>query len=158
MSSRAKNYLGIHLFLMLYSTGAIFSKLAGRNELFSLPFLLLYGVQILILFLYAVGWQQFIKRMPLSAAYANKAVTVVWGCIWGILIFQEHISAGKLIGGILVLAGVALYGYADGKMADKSDVGMLENSEGELADNYDVGMSDKSDVEIGRNSKEVGDE
>lgn len=148
MSSRVKNYVGIHLFLMLYSTGAIFSKLAGRNELFSLPFLLLYGVQILILFLYAVGWQQFIKRMPLSAAYANKAVTVVWGCIWGILIFQERISAGKVIGGILVLAGVALYGYADGKMAD--------NSEWEMAENSDVGMIDKSDREIGRNSEFKG--
>ncbi len=142
MSLRAKNYLGIHLFLMLYSTGAIFSKLAGRNELFSLPFLLLYGVQILILFLYAVGWQQFIKRMPLSAAYANKAVTVVWGCIWGIIIFQEQISVGKVIGGILVLVGVALYGYADGKVGA----------------GFDVKMGDNSDGELGHNSKEVGDE
>ncbi len=120
MGSRVKVYGGLHFLLMLYSTGAIISKLAGRHELFSLSFCLLYGLQIIILFFYAIGWQQFIKRMPLSVAYANKAVTVVWGCIWGIIIFQEQISVGKVIGGILVLFGVALYWYADGKMGDNS--------------------------------------
>lgn len=105
---------------MLYSTGGIISKLAGQQAFLSLPFLLLYGGEILILAFYAIGWQQFIKRMPLSAAYANKAVTVVWGCVWGVLVFHERLSAGKIIGGLLVLAGVALYGYADGKMDKKS--------------------------------------
>ena len=81
--------------------------------------MLLYGAEILILAFYAIGWQQFIKRMPLSAAYANKAVTVVWGCIWGVVFFQEQLSVGKIIGAVLVLAGIALYGYADGKAADQ---------------------------------------
>ena len=56
--------------------------------------------------------------MPLSVAYANKAVTVVWGCIWGMLIFHEHLTAGRIVGAMLVLAGVALYGYADGKAGE----------------------------------------
>ena len=100
---------------MLYSTGGIISKLAAGQPFLSLPFILLYGVEILILAFYAIGWQQFIKRMSLSAAYANKAVTVVWGCIWGMLVFDEHITSGKVIGILLVLCGVALYGYADGR-------------------------------------------
>ena len=115
MNSRVKTYFAIHIFLMIYSTGGIISKFAGRHEFLSLPFILLYGLQIVILAFYAVGWQQFIKRMPLSAAYANKAVGVVWGCIWGVIIFQEHLSVGKVAGCLLVLVGVALYGYADGK-------------------------------------------
>ncbi len=113
--SRFKLYLALHLFLMLYSTGGIFSKLAAGQEFLSLPFILLYGAEILILGFYAIGWQQFVKRMPLSAAYANKAVTVVWGCVWGVLLFREKLSTGKILGGLLVLAGVALYGFADGK-------------------------------------------
>lgn len=121
MSVRNKNYIALHLFLMLYSTGAIISKLAAQQELLSLPFFLLYGCQVLILAFYAIGWQQFIKRMPLSVAYANKAVTVVWGCIWGVLIFQEHLSVGKVVGGLMVLCGIALYGYADGQTASADD-------------------------------------
>lgn len=119
MASNVKTSIALHLFLMVYSVGGIVSKLAAGKEFLSLPFLFLYGAEILILAFYAFGWQQFIKRMPLSVAYANKAVTVIWGCLWGVLFFHEHLSAGKVIGALLVLIGVALYGCADGKAAKK---------------------------------------
>ncbi len=119
MASNVKTSIALHLFLMVYSVGGIVSKLAAGKEFLSLPFLFLYGAEILILAFYAFGWQQFIKRMPLSVAYANKAVTVIWGCLWGVLFFNEHLSAGKVIGALLVLIGVALYGCADGKAAKK---------------------------------------
>jgi len=115
MKDKSKIYIALHLFLMLYSTGGIISKLAGRHDFLSPTFILLYALEILILAFYAIGWQQFIKRMPLSVAYASKAVTVVWGCIWGVLFFHEQLSPGKVFGAILVLCGIALYGYADGK-------------------------------------------
>lgn len=118
MKPNVKVYIALHLFLMVYSVSGILSKLAAGKAFLSLPFLLLYGGEILLLAFYAIGWQQFMKRMPLSAAYANKAVTVIWGCVWGVLIFREQLSAGKIVGGLLVLVGVALYGWADGK-ADK---------------------------------------
>ena len=121
MKNKSKLYLSLHLFLMLYSTGGILSKLAAGQAFLSPMFILLYGLEIVILAFYAIGWQQFIKRMPLSVAYANKAVTVVWGCIWGVLIFREHLTIGKVIGGLLVLCGVALYGYADGKKDKEAD-------------------------------------
>ena len=120
MKDKSKIYIALHLFLMIYSTGGIISKLAGRHAFFSFTFILLYALEILILAFYAIGWQQFIKRMPLSVAYANKAVTVVWGCIWGVLIFHEQLTPGKVIGALLVLCGIALYGYADGKAGENS--------------------------------------
>ena len=115
MKKKAKIYFALHLFLMVYSTAGIISKLAAGEEFLSPRFLDLYGIEILILAFYAIGWQQFIKRMPLSVAYANKAVTVIWGCVWGVLIFREHLTVGKVAGALLVLGGVALYGIADGK-------------------------------------------
>ena len=120
MKSKTKLFLALHLFLMVYSTAGIISKLAAGEEFLSPRFLVLYGIEILILAFYAVGWQQFIKRMPLSVAYANKAVTVIWGCVWGVLIFHEYLTVGKVAGALLVLGGVALYGIADGK-AGKTD-------------------------------------
>lgn len=121
MNTKAKTYIALHLFLMLYSAGGIISKLAAGYPFLSTPFILLYGLEILILAFYAIGWQQFMKRMPLSAAYANKAVTVIWGGVWGVLIFREQLSAGKIVGGLLVLVGVALYGWADGKADKEAD-------------------------------------
>lgn len=115
MKSKYKLFLALHLFLMVYSVSGIVSKLAADKAFLSPAFIALYALEIMILAFYAVGWQQFVKRMPLSVAYANKAVTVVWGCVWGALIFHEQLTPGKIVGGLLVLAGVALYGYADGK-------------------------------------------
>ena len=115
MKAKTKLYLALHLFLMLYSTGGIVSKLAAGQAFLSVPFITFYALEILILAVYALGWQQFVKRMPLSVAYANKAVTVIWGSLWGVLVFHEHLTPGKIIGGLLVLCGVALYGYADGR-------------------------------------------
>lgn len=122
MKPKIKLYIALHLFLMIYASTGLISKLAAGKEFLSLPFILLYGVEILLLAFYAIGWQQFVKRMPLSLLYANRAVTVVWGCVWAVLIFRENLTPGKIGGVVLVLAGVALYGFADGKENEKTDI------------------------------------
>lgn len=101
--------IGLHLLLMGYSLGGIFSKLAGKEEFLSWRFLLYYGCVIVVLGVYAVGWQQVLKRLPLTVAFSNKAVTLVWGLIWGVLFFQEQITLGKIIGIAFVMVGVVLY-------------------------------------------------
>lgn len=111
---RITTLIALHIMLIVFSMAAVCSKLAGRQEFMSFKFILFYGLVILSLGVYAIGWQQVIKRMPLTAAYANKAITVVWGIIWGIIIFGEHISIGQIIGAVLVIAGVIVYAYADG--------------------------------------------
>ena len=103
----------LHLLLMVYSLGAIFSKLAGQHEVFSLQFFLFYGLVLLDLAIYAVMWQQILKKMPLVTAYANKAVTVIWGLIWGILVFGETITVRKIIGAAIIIAGIVLVVKAD---------------------------------------------
>ena len=103
----------MHLLLMLYSLGGICSKLAGRYPLFSLPFFLFYGLVLLDLALYAIMWQQILKKVPLITAYANKAVTVIWGLVWGMLVFGETITARKVIGAAIIIAGVVMVVRSD---------------------------------------------
>ena len=117
--SKIKVLVILHLMLMFYSMSGIFSKLAAQETLLSLRFCLYYGGIILLLGLYAIGWQQIIKRLPLTTAFANKAVSVVWGIIWGCLIFKESITIGKVIGAILVVYGVVLYAYSDNDKKDE---------------------------------------
>ena len=75
----------------------------------------------MILAVYAIGWQQIIKTMPLSVAYANRAVTVAWGMIWGFLIYSEKITSGKIIGSLIVISGVILFAFSDNKAEEKKD-------------------------------------
>ena len=108
-----KDYLLLHGVLLLFSLASVCSKLAGQQEFMSLPFILYYGGLILLLGIYAIAWQQVIKRMPLSTAFANKAVTVVWGLVWGMLLFGERLTWGKAAGCLVIMAGIWLYATAD---------------------------------------------
>ena len=111
--SKLKVLFLLHLMLMIYSLSGICSKKAAEVPFLSLKFCLYYGIVILLLAFYAIGWQQIIKRLPLTTAFANKAVTVVWGIIWGAVFFHEKITLGKLLGAAIVIAGVVLYVLSD---------------------------------------------
>ena len=109
MSKNTKTILALNALLMFFSLGGIFSKLASKQPFLSLKFILCYGALLFIMFVYAIGWQQIIKRLPLTMAYANRAITIVWGIIWGLLFFNEKLNLGKIIGAVIVIAGVLLY-------------------------------------------------
>ncbi|MEG1366687.1 MAG: EamA family transporter [Oscillospiraceae bacterium] len=108
-----KTYVLLHVLMLLFSFSPICAKLAGQEKFLSFNFILFYGLVIVILGIYAILWQQVIKRMPLTTAYANKAITVVWGMLWGMLIFGESITVQKLIGAAIIIAGVVLYATSD---------------------------------------------
>ncbi len=103
-----KKYILLHLLLFFFSFCSVFSKLAASYEFLSWQFCLFYGISIMILGIYAVLWQQIIKKMPLVIAFLNKAVTIIWGMIWGTLIFSEKITLNMIIGCIVVIIGVVM--------------------------------------------------
>ena len=109
---RARVLLALHLLLVVFSLSGIMSKLAAKFPFMSTGFILCYGAMIVVLGIYAIGWQQVIKRIPLTTAYANRAVTVIWGIVWGALLFGEPVSWQKVAGALVVLAGVALFATA----------------------------------------------
>ena len=109
-----KNYIFLHSALFLYSLCGIASKAAAGYDFFSFPFLLLYGLSIFGLMVYAVLWQQVLKRMDLTHAFMNKAVVLVWGILWGVLLFEEHLTWNMLVGAAIVMVGVCIAGASDG--------------------------------------------
>lgn len=116
MKSKVKHIkiiVALHGILAVYSTSTIFSKLAAKQEFLSFRFCLYYGMIILLLGFYAVGWQQIIKRLPLTTAFANKAVTIVWGIVWGFLFFEEPITPGKIAGAVMIVCGIVMYALSD---------------------------------------------
>lgn len=108
MKTNVKSFIILHLILLVYSLGGICSKFASGKTCLSFEFCLFYGLVILNLGIYAILWQQIIKRIPLNVAYANKAVTLVWGMVWGVIFFKESISLSNIIGAAVVLSGVLL--------------------------------------------------
>lgn len=107
--SNIKIIILLNFLLMFYSMSGICSKLASKQQFLSFKFCFYYGLILLLLGIYAIGWQQIIKRLPLTVAFANKAITIVWGLIWGCIFFGEMVTIRKIGGAILVIVGVVLY-------------------------------------------------
>ena len=103
-----KDLLFLHLVLIIYSCGGIMSKKAAGYDFLTLQFCIFYGLVLGISFLYALLWQKVLKRMSLVLAYANKAVTVIWGLIWGYILFNENITIWNLVGAIIIIFGICL--------------------------------------------------
>ncbi len=129
-SQKVRLYIVLHLLLMMFSVMGICSKIAANQEFMSFKFILYYGLMLAILAIYAVAWQQIIKRLPLTTAFANKAVTVVWGMVWGVVAFQEHISLNKVIGSMIIIAGIVLYSRAEEPEAESQKSEQLTEQEG----------------------------
>ena len=54
---------------------------------------------------FAILWQQAIKKFDLSVAYANRAMVLLWSMIWAVLVFHDTITLKNILGVALVIAG-----------------------------------------------------
>ncbi len=107
---KIKDYVQLHLNILLFSLTSVFSKLASiqyNRHGFSSPWLYVCGFLMLAnCGIYALAWQQVIKKFSLSTAYANKSVYLLWSQIWAVVIFHENLSVQNIVGILIVLAGV----------------------------------------------------
>ena len=92
--------------VILYSFASLAAKMASAHPFLSGPFLLWLGAELLILGVYAVWWQQIIKKTDISVAYSNRAAAIVWTSIWAALFFREHISLQNVLGIGILFAGI----------------------------------------------------
>lgn len=106
-------YFGLLQFaLFFYSLSGICSKFAARRlaetggQVFDLVFLGCFALLFVILFGYALLWQPILKVMPLTLAYSSKAVTIIWGMVWGLWIFAERLSWNHILGALIIIAGI----------------------------------------------------
>lgn len=101
-----KYIVGLQAAVILYTCTDIAAKLASGYDFLSLGFVLCYGFEIFLLGLYALCWQQIIKKVDISIAYSNRAAAIFWSTLWAAAIFREHISLQNMIGIVIIFAGI----------------------------------------------------
>lgn len=113
---KVKTVIKLQGVVLIYTLASIFAKLASGQELFSFRFLLFTGLELLVLFLYALLWQQVIKKTELTVAYANREMYLLWSLLWAAVFFQNEITPANFLGCLLVIAGTIVItgGEADG--------------------------------------------
>lgn len=103
-----KLILALQLVVMLYTLSSVAAKMASGQAFLSQPFIVYYGVEILILGFYAIAWQQIIKRCDLSVAYANRSMAILWSLVWTVIFFHEALTVKNIIGVLIVFAGTMI--------------------------------------------------
>lgn len=98
---------------LLYSVTTVLSKAAARSGLLTPRFFLFMALMLAAMFLYALAWQQLLKRIPLSTAYPFKGTVVVYNLAWAALLFGETITLANVLGSVLILLGVYMVGRND---------------------------------------------
>ncbi len=103
-----KNIIVLQAVVVVYTLSSVVAKLATGRELFSFAFFLFYGLEIVILGIYAILWQQMIKKFDLSVAYANRAMALLWSALWAVILFCEGLSVKQMFGIALVVLGTVI--------------------------------------------------
>lgn len=121
--------------VIVYSLSTVAGKLASEHPFLSFKYILFFGLEFVILAVYALIWQQMIKKFQISVASANKAITLLWSMLWNFLLFSTGITPWKVVGVLFVIAGVVIMNMGTDEdntenandSVDGSDAGGKEN-------------------------------
>lgn len=110
-----KNIILLQAVIVIYTISSVMSKEASKSEGNLMRFLFFFGMEFVILAVYAVLWQQIIKRFELSVAYANRSMAVVWSMVWAVVFFHDTITMQNIAGVLLVVFGTILVNSENAK-------------------------------------------
>ncbi len=98
---------------LLYSLTGVCTKWASAGEFLSWQYILGIGGAVLILGVYAILYQQILKKIPLTTAYMFKGSGVIFTLLYSVLLFGEIITWPNIIGAILIIVGITLFARED---------------------------------------------
>ena len=98
---------------LLYAIVLILNRMASIYAPLSLGYILLLSISVIVLAIYAISWQQIIKRMPISDAYMFKGISIVFVLLLSAWLFEEIIKLQNVVGSIIIILGIALFAKAD---------------------------------------------
>ncbi|MBR1707617.1 MAG: EamA family transporter [Clostridia bacterium] len=94
--------------VIIYTLSGVAGKFASQYDFFTFEFILCYGIEIIILGVYAILWQQIIKKYDLSVTYANRSVALLWSMAWAVLLFHETVTLKNIVGVVFVIIGTMI--------------------------------------------------
>lgn len=104
-TAKIRNYIYLFGVFFIYSSAGILAKVAANQETM-MKMLIFLGLEFVVLGIYALMWQQILKRFQLTIAIASKGITVIYAIGWSTFLFKESISVWNIVGAILVMIGI----------------------------------------------------
>ncbi len=101
--------LQLILLNLLMASVSVCTKAASGGEFLSWRYMAGIAGAVTLLGVYAIWWQQLLKRIPLATAYMFKGTGIVFVLILSVLLFGETITWWNVIGASLIISGITLY-------------------------------------------------
>lgn len=94
---------------LLYACVTIFTKYASQHGFMSAKYLLGLCGAVGVMGIYAVCWQQILRRVELSTAYMFKGTSLIFVMLFAFALFGEQITLNNIIGACVIIVGIVLY-------------------------------------------------
>lgn len=104
-----KHYLALLGVNLVYACTSIFTKMASRQEFLSWSYLLWLAGAVAVMGVYAILWQQVLKRTELSLAYMFKGTSLIFGLLIAWSLLGEQITTNNITGAAIIIIGIALF-------------------------------------------------
>jgi len=108
MLANIKRYILLYGSFLVYSCASICSKYAAEamSDKLIIRVGLFLALEVVVLGLYALIWQQVLKRFTLVTAMSSKGIVVILNMIWSVLLFSEVITVYNIIGAVIIIFGI----------------------------------------------------
>ena len=93
----------------IYACVSIFTKMASSQTFLSPQWIAWIVGALGVMGLYALCWQQVLKRTGLSTAYMFKGTSLIFILLISTLLFGETITLKNIIGSAIIIVGIVLY-------------------------------------------------
>lgn len=112
LPEKIKKYVLLYGAFLIYSASTICAKLAAtQSVMFRL--LVFFGLEFVCLGIYAIIWQQVLKKFTLVTAMASKGIVVIFNLIWSVLLFSEEITICNIVGAGIIIFGIWMVSHDD---------------------------------------------
>ena len=100
------------LVYLFYSTVSIATKFTSLQEFLSLKYFLGLAIVVAMLGIYAIIWQQVLKRIDLTTAYMFKGTSLIFVLLFSALLFNETITLWNVVGAAFIVGGIVWFARA----------------------------------------------
>lgn len=104
---------------LLYACVSLFTKYASQQEFMSWNYMLGLIGAVVVMGLYAVLWQQILKRIELSLAYMFKGTSLIFVMLLAYVLFGEQITWNNIVGAIIIISGIVLFANSAEPIANR---------------------------------------
>ena len=102
-------YISLISVNVLYACVMVFTRMAAEWPFMSWRYCLWLSVAVGIMAIYAICWQQILRRVELSTAYMFKGTSLIFVMLLAFIIFGETITWANIIGAAVIIIGIILF-------------------------------------------------